>query len=265
MQRNDYTEANRAAWNEAAPVHARRNFERLREQFARPGTSCLDPIETAILRDFGLDGKSVVQICCNNGRELLSIKNLGAARCVGFDISDAFIDEARLLAAAGNIDCTFVRSDVYEIPAEHDATFDIAYVSVGVLTWMPDLAEFFRTAARLLKPGGRLLVYELHPAAEMFEPEAGSAPPAPRYSYFEKGPIAESTGLDYYGGTRYAARTNYSFHHTLGDIFEGCLRAGFAIRSFREYGHDIANIFAKFADMEVRLPLCYTLTAERER
>jgi ubiquinone/menaquinone biosynthesis C-methylase UbiE len=206
-----------------------------------------------------------VQICCNNGRELLSIKNLGAARCVGFDISDAFIDEARRLAAAGSIDCTFVRSDVYAIPAEHDASFDIAYVSVGVLTWMPDLAEFFRIAARLLKPGGRLLVYEIHPMADMFEPEAGSSPPAPRYSYFEAGPIAESTGLDYYGGIRYAAKTNYSFHHTLGDIFEGCLRAGFAIRSFREYGHDIANIFAPFADMEVRLPLCYTLTAERER
>lgn len=110
-----------------------------------------------------------------------------------------------------------------------------------------------------------MLLYEIHPVADMFEPEPGASPPAPRYSYFEQGPVAESSGLDYYGNTKYASRTHYSFHHTLGDIFEGCLGAGFAIRSFREYGHDIANIFASFANMEVRLPLCYTLVVERER
>lgn len=269
MKREDYTEANRVAWNEAAPVHARRNFERLRREFARPGFSCLDPIETAILRGFGLEGKSVVQICCNNGRELLSIKNLGAARCVGFDISDAFIDEARALAKAGSIDCTFVRSDVYAIPAEYDASFDVGYVSVGVLTWMPDLPAFFAVVARLLKPGARLLVYELHPTAEMFEAATGSAlppgssPPAPRYSYFDRAAMEDTTGLDYYGGTTYEAKPTFSFHHTLSDVFEACLGAGFAIRSFREYGHDIANIFARYADMDVRLPLCYSLVAER--
>ncbi len=263
MERTDYTEANRAAWNEAAPVHARRNLDRLLLEFSRRGFSCLDPIETALLQDCGLAGKDAVQLCCNNGREILSIKNLGAGRCVGFDISDAFIDEARRLAAAGRIDCAFVRSDVYSIPAEFDAAFDVAYVSVGVLTWMPDLPAFFAVASRLLRPGGRLLVYELHPTAEMFEPEPGSAPPAPRHSYFDRGPFAESDGLDYYGNRKYPSITHYSFHHTLGDVLESCLGAGFAIRSFREYGHDIANIFAPFATMEVRLPLCYTLVAAR--
>src|ERR1700751_4349683 len=88
MKCDDYTAANREAWDEAAPIHARRTFDQLLTDFRRPGHSCLDALETRTLRDIGLARKSVVQICCNNGRELLSAKNLGAGRCVGFDISD---------------------------------------------------------------------------------------------------------------------------------------------------------------------------------
>lgn len=57
---------------------------------------------------------------CNNGRELLSIKNKGAGYCVGFDIAEGFIDQARQLAKAGDIDCEFVQSDV-EVQTSSDS------------------------------------------------------------------------------------------------------------------------------------------------
>ncbi|HKA55002.1 MAG TPA: class I SAM-dependent methyltransferase, partial [Candidatus Binatia bacterium] len=143
MERSRYTAANRLAWNEAAPIHRRQRFARLLADFRRPGYGCLDAVETAKLREIGLAGKAVAQLCCNNGQELLSIKNLGAGRCVGFDISDDFIAQARELAAAGGIACEFVRTDVYDIPPDYHGAFDLVYITIGALCWMPDLAPFF--------------------------------------------------------------------------------------------------------------------------
>src|SRR5207237_743579 len=136
MQRADYTSANRQAWNDAAPVHDRQQFTQTTVDFQQPGHNCLSTAATQILKQIGLESKSVAQLCCNNGRELLSIRNLGAARCVGFDISDKFIEQARHLAEMSGVTCEFVRTDVYDIPDTYDASFDLVYISVGTLGWM---------------------------------------------------------------------------------------------------------------------------------
>ena len=76
-----------------------------------------------------MTGKDVVHLCCNNGRELLSIKKMGAANCVGFDISCEFIDQARRLAVFGSVSCQFIESDVYEISHEFDRQFDVCVLT----------------------------------------------------------------------------------------------------------------------------------------
>src|SRR5512141_1969099 len=99
MQRTEYTSANRRAWNEAAPAHSRQQLSQATIDFQHPGHNCLSAAVTQIFKQIDLEGKAVAHLCCNNGRELLSIKNLGAAQCVGFDISDNFVEQARQLAA----------------------------------------------------------------------------------------------------------------------------------------------------------------------
>ena len=111
MKTKDFTEANRVAWDEAAPLHRGQNHDDLLSAFQASDYSCLDEIETARLLNLGVAGKDVAQLCCNNGCEVLSVKNLGAARCVGFDQSEGFTEQARELAAAGSIDCEFVCTD----------------------------------------------------------------------------------------------------------------------------------------------------------
>jgi SAM-dependent methyltransferase len=261
MERSRYTAANRLAWNEAAPIHRRQRFDRLLADFRRPGYSCLDAVETAKLREIGLAGKAVAQLCCNNGRELLSIKNLGAGRCVGFDISDDFIAQARELAAAGGIACEFVRTDVYDIPPGYHGAFDLVYITIGALCWMPDLAPLFHLVARLLKPRGWLFIYEVHPVLYMFEPSEHDDPPRAQNSYFRTEPWVDEAGLDYYGMTTYKSLPMYSFPHKLSDIITACLENGLALKSFTEYDHDITNLWAHFADFRIKPPLCYTLVA----
>jgi ubiquinone/menaquinone biosynthesis C-methylase UbiE len=259
---SDYFEANRAAWNETAPRHAAAAFQRLVESFQQPGFSVLDEIETGYLQEIGVTGKDLVQLSCNNGRELLSIKNMGAGRCVGFDISDGFIEQAHKLVETSGILCEFVRANVYEIPAEYDHSFDLVFITVGALGWLPDIDRFFEIVARLLRPDSWLLIYEMHPILDMFE-QGTPSPLDLAHSYFRTEPYADDDGLDYVGKTEYKGTVSYWFHHKMSDIIQACIDHGLTIRHFKEFDHDISDAFAYLAQEAIRPPLTYVLAAHK--
>ncbi len=262
--RDDYTAANRAAWEASAPYHEEgAEFAGLLEGFAKPGFSCLDAVLTERLMALEVAGKDVAQICCNNGREILSVKSLAAGRCVGFDQSGAFLAQGRRLAEAGGITCDFVAGDVYKIPATYDGAFDIVLITIGVFGWMPELGAFFDVVTRLLKPGGALLVYEEHPIMNMFEPGAAD-PLKPVNSYFKAEPF-EDTGAIVYDGTQdLPGETQYWFVHKLSDIMTACLERGLAIKHVREYPHNISSAeFEIYDGQDAQLPLSYILVARK--
>lgn len=264
MKLKDYTEAQRQAWDEIAPIHKKSEFEKLLSDFKQPGYSCLDAIETPLLQEIGLKNKSVVQLACNNGQELLSIKNLGAGRCVGFDISGEFISQARTLAQAGGINCEFERLDIYEIPVTYNDKFDLVYISIGVICWMPDLGAFFDVIARLLRSGGSVLIYEMHPFLGMFSEKEELSTPAPSLSYFNSQPILDHEGgLDYYTQKGHEVSPRWWFHYKLSDLFDAALTREMIVISFKEYEHDISNIFKHLEKQKVQLPLSYTLRLDK--
>jgi ubiquinone/menaquinone biosynthesis C-methylase UbiE len=84
-----------------------------------------------VIKDIEIEGKDIIHLCCNNGSELLSLKNMGAGRCVGVDISDEAIIEAKERAHKCHIDCEFIRSDVYDLSDELFHSFDIAMMTAG--------------------------------------------------------------------------------------------------------------------------------------
>ena len=259
MDLKAYTSANRKAWEEAAPLHRRQNFESLKAAFEVPGHSCLDEIETEMLLTLQVAGKNVAQLCCNNGRELLSVKNLGAAHCVGFDGAEGFITQARALAKAGNIDCAFVCTDIYDIAPEHHRTFDLVTITIGVLTWMPDLPRFFGIADRLLRPGGAMFIYEQHPILDMFKSGTADDPVEWEWPYFTREPYIETTGLDYYSGGTYESEPLYSFTHTMSDVIMSGVDTGFAVEHFKERPKHISNTWYNVEHHEFKLPMSYTL------
>jgi ubiquinone/menaquinone biosynthesis C-methylase UbiE len=259
MNRKDITSANREAWEEAAPLHRAQNMAQQLAEFREPGYSCLDEIETARLMALGVAGKDVAQLCCNNGRELLSVKNLGAGNCVGFDGAEGFVEQARELAAAGDLACEFVCSDVYEIPADFDSSFDLVTITIGVLSWMPDLPGFLAVAARLLRPGGAVFIYEQHPILDMIEPAKADEPVAWDYSYFRREPFVELDGLDYYGGGTYESKPLTSFHYTLSDVIMAGLACGLFVEHIEELPGHISNAWYNVEHQGPALPMSYTL------
>jgi SAM-dependent methyltransferase len=264
QNREEYTEANRRVWDQSAPVHrASGTFQTLLDGFGVPGYSCLDATETERLQTIGVAGSRIAQLCCNNGREILSIKNLGAADCVGFDQSSEFLAQARELAAAGPIACRFVETSVYDIPHEFDGAFDVVVITIGVFGWMPDLGAFFDVIARLLRPGGHLFVHEQHPITNMFEP--GNADPyALAESYFKAEPFVENEIIVYEQRDAAQGETSYWFVHTLGDLITACLERDLALVHFAESPVNISSDqFDVYAHQAAQLPLSYTLTAKK--
>jgi 2-polyprenyl-3-methyl-5-hydroxy-6-metoxy-1,4-benzoquinol methylase len=253
------TAANRAAWEQAAPIHYKHNQARLIESYSKPGFSDLDAVETERLEALGIAGKDIAQICCNNGRELLSVKNMGAARCVGFDGAQGFINQGRELAEAGGLDVEFVCTDIYDIDDEYAASFDVVTITIGVLGWMPDLDGVFTVVVNLIRPGGALFIYEHHPILEMIEPGETGAPIVWELSYFNKEPYVDIDGLDYFGGDKYDANPVTSFSHAMSEVIMAGIGNGLAVEHFEEFPHHISNTWWNVEESGIGLPMCYTL------
>jgi ubiquinone/menaquinone biosynthesis C-methylase UbiE len=264
MQDQKSIEANRQAWNEVAPIHAKHQMKRLLDDLRTPDVYRLDDVERDFFNSVKVQGKAVVQLCCNNGRELMSVKKLGAGRCVGVDIAESFIEQARQLAQDSGLACEFVCANVLDLASDYDGTFDIVYITIGALCWIPDLGALFEIVNRLLKPGGHLFIYDMHPFLNVFEvDDPEGVLPTVKLSYFPKGPYPDTHGLDYFGNTDYGASVHYWYSHKLSNVIGGCLQHGLGIEHFEEYPYDISNIFKHFEKLPIQLPLCYTLVATK--
>jgi len=269
MDIKKYTEANREAWNQAIVIHRQGAKINLFEEFKKPGYFTLDDVVTGKLKMIGINGKSVCQICCNNGRELLSIINLGAKDGVGFDISDEAINEANQLRDVAGLKCEFIRSDIYEIGDKYKGKFDLVFFSIGALCWLPDLNRLFKLVADMLKDGGTLLIYELHPITYLFAAPGekdfdADNPLKVCNSYFQNEPLVSTEGFDYVGKTTYEAKPSFDFLHTFGHILTSIASSGIIIEEVAEYNHDISDLF-EHLEPDSKIPLSYTLIGKKAK
>lgn len=256
---------NRNAWDQSADLHKTTDTWRaLLEAVGRPGFSCLDPTLTGVLQEVGVAGKDVVQLCCNNGRESLSLLGLGARSVVGVDQSRAFLQQARELADRSPYQPEFIESDIHHLPEHLHERFDIALVTIGVLGWMPDVALFMRHVASTLKPGGSLVMYETHPFLEVFDPKAEN-PLLPANSYFQHEPFVLQASIVYEGQDAVAGPTSYWFVHTLGEVVSAAICADLQVRHLQEYAHsNREELYDQYEHQPAQLPLCFTLTAVKQ-
>jgi len=110
-------------------------------------------------------GALVVDVGTGPGRLPVAI----AARCPqlrveGIDVEPAMVERARLRAAAAGDAAARVRvevGDVAALPYEDGSV--AAVVSTMSQHHWPDRAAGFRELRRVLRPGGRVLVYDLRP------------------------------------------------------------------------------------------------------
>lgn len=225
---DEFQEANRAMWDELVPIHVRRygGVERF-----RAGHSTLREIEVEEVGD--VTRKRLLHLQCHFGLDTLSWARLGA-RVVGADFSPQAIEMARRLASEAEIPADFVCSDVYALPDQVAGPFDIAFTSYGVLCWLPDLARWGETIARLLAPGGFFYIVEQHPVGGIFAEREGELVAA--HSYFDSGPIEETKDGSYADRTAVLQnKTSYEWQHSMSDIVNALTGAGLRIDFLHEF------------------------------
>lgn len=269
--RKQYCEANRAAWNEVCPKHivARANdYPNLKRDLQQNHYYKLNSLDESVLKAIGIQGKRVAQLCCNNGLDLISVLNKGATSGVGFDICDEAILEAQSYATLSPLNCSFVRTDVYDIGPEYRDQFDYVFLNVGALMWLPELPKLFEIIQAMLAPSGHLSLVDLHPFALMSPhyqatSEGSGAQVVLFDPYFQPKPYWTS-GLDYLGRTEYEGKQYCLFSHKMSDIINAITKSGLTINALEEYPIDISGQYNS-AEAKNTIPLSFSLIAQKQK
>lgn len=255
---DDDTRVNLAWWNERAAVHRHTPLYQAHLERLRGGGSSLLPLERHELGD--LTGLRVLHVQCHIGTDTLSLTRLGAT-VTGVDFSQSAIDEARALARELGISASFECLENGDLPDRFSGQFDLVFTSHGVLTWLPDLAEWGRQLAACLAPGGRLYLSESHPLVWAFSEErpveadglrlglsylAQSRPDV----FVESGSYADRDLVTHANETR-------EWSWGLGDVVNALIGAGLTLDWLREHPvgfYPAAPELTEGADGHYRLP-----------
>ena len=92
----------------------------------------------------------------------------GAGQVVGLDMTPAQLETARRLGREAGLDQVDFREGYIERPPVEDGSVDVV-ISNGVINLSPDKGAVFASAARALRPGGRLALADIvteHPLPE---------------------------------------------------------------------------------------------------
>jgi tRNA (mo5U34)-methyltransferase len=101
----------------------------------------------------GLEGRRVLDCGCNNGGYLFWAKELGAGECLGFDVREHWIKQARFLAENREADASDVHfevCDIYDLPKLALEPLDIVNF-YGIFYHLPDPVLGLKIAADLAK------------------------------------------------------------------------------------------------------------------
>jgi ubiquinone biosynthesis O-methyltransferase len=122
--------------------------------------SITDRLERRLILELvgDVDGRRVLDVGCGDGELALELGRRGAT-VAGIDASAAMISAAQARAKRENGDASFQVATAERLPYP-DGQFD-AVTAIAILCFVGNAAPVFREIARVLRPGGRLVIGEL--------------------------------------------------------------------------------------------------------
>ena len=263
---------NQANWNERAALHAASPDYQVQLFIASPA-HLSEVVRFDLPRLGDIRGLRAVHLQCHIGTDTLSLARLGA-QMSGLDFSAASLEQARLLASSCGEQIEFVEASVYDAAKALGAqSFDLVYTGIGALNWLPQIDDWARNVAALLKPGGRLFLREAHPVLMALDEDCEDTLQI-AHPYFEHSQPTvwddEHTYVE--TDTLLTATTTHEWNHGLGEIITALLNHGMRLTALEEHTslpwEALPGQMSLGEDGEwrldnqpERLPLSYTLQA----
>ena len=267
MRMEDMHQANRAGWNQGAEAYEADLQDRI--EFLRAGGTNFEPPEYSFLKDLGSWCKRAIHLQCAGGTDTLSLWNLGAHEVIGVDISERMLAVAQKKSNALHANARWIHADILHTPQELDGTADLVYTGRGALCWLMDIDAWADVVARLLKPGGKLYVFEGHPFANIWSLDEDHFVLDPEYgNYFNKQPLADSgwpsTYIGDLGKPKDEHAVKYERQWTLGEIVNAVIDAGLILERLEEHPDSYWNSHPNMEPIMLRkVPQTFSLLARR--
>lgn len=230
--RLDERAVNLAHWEALAAMHGE-GQEGLYdvEAIVAGQSSLLDWEEEALAFAGGVAGKAVMHLQCHLGFDAICFARQGA-QVTGVDFSPTALAKAAVIAQRAGVQVAWREADATKLPADLQGAFDVVYASIGAIAWIGDMGAWMRAVHGVLKPGGHLLLVDLHPLYCMF---GSKEPLVVDFPYSFDGPRAFTEKGSYAKLDDETEHTSINHAHDLGELVSTAVQAGLQVKQLREH------------------------------
>jgi SAM-dependent methyltransferase len=139
------------------------------DSYGRMGLDVIDPERIQKEVDFIIDilglqkHERILDLACGKGRHALELARRGFTGVTGLDYTKDYLEKAREIKSAEDLNVRFIEGDMRDIPFERefDACFNY-FTSFGFFAEPADNERVIASVAKALKPGGRFLLETIH-------------------------------------------------------------------------------------------------------
>ena len=185
----------------------------------------------------GVGNKEVCVLGSGDNQAVFALTGLGAD-VTSVDISEnqlAYADERSQIL---DLDIKFLQSDVTDLSALPDGSFDLVFTGGHVAVWVADLESYYREAARILRPGGLFIIEEYHPIRRIWKESDSEL--VVGNSYYNRGPYKYMVNDDILY-EKEGDLASFEFHWTTSDMVNTVIMSGCEIVALDEYGESGAS------------------------
>ena len=166
----------------------------------------------------GLGNKTACVVGSGDNMASFALAGLGA-HVTSTDISEERLAMGSRRAEQLGLAISFVRSDAASLDLP-DSTYDLVCSTNGFFVWIADLAAVFSEVARVLKPGGHYVYFDIHPFQRPWKEQV--TPVEVEKSYWSTGPFQS------------ADPESYQFNWTMADLLNPMAAAGLQLTKLVE-------------------------------
>jgi SAM-dependent methyltransferase len=214
--------ANRDSWDTWAEYWHRNSSVDLQQALSHPESAFLAPAFHFLTKEYPKPkGLSACVLGSGDCRCAFALSALGFDT-TSVDISGEQLRIASAHASRLSVRMRFLQADATQLPDSCCDQFDLILTSNGFFVWISDLSALFQNVSRILRAGGRMISYDVHPFQRPWKDQP--QPLEMTKPYWDRRPT----------GTSASASPVFEYHWTISDILNSAIGSGLSLAQIAE-------------------------------